>query len=72
MCNSSANYWFSELIPFSLYLAEDFLSKQLWTIEARHLSYPICFGSLAILNALSCNTLSEAVLFVNIWINTLE
>ena len=40
----------------------DSLPKNL-TIEARPLGYPLClFGFLAILNALSRNTLSEAVL----------
>ena len=39
-----------------------FLSKNVWAIEARPLWYPWCFGFLAILNALSCNPLSEAYL----------
>ena len=39
-----------------------FLSKNLKTIEARPLWYQSYFGFLAVLNAFSCNILSEAVL----------
>ena len=41
----------------------DFLSKNLYTIEANPLWYSSCFWSLEILNALSLSNLSAAVLF---------
>ena len=70
-CNSSANYWF-DIFPFLTASPEadlsaseaDFLSKNLKTIEARSLLYPSYFEFLVILNASSCNVLSEAVLLV--------
>ena len=43
---------------------EDFLSKNLLAIEARTLCYPSYFGFIAILNAVSRNISSEAVLLV--------
>ena len=64
LCNSFPNYWFPELklefIPVPVRVV-DFLPKNLKTIEARPLWYPSFIGVLAILNGLSCNTLSEAV-----------
>ena len=59
--NSSANCWFN---IFSLLtpLPEDFLFENVKTTEARLRLYSSYFGLLAILNALLCNTISEAVL----------
>ena len=51
LCSFSANSLFSELLPGPLFVSKVFLSKNL-----------SCFGFLAIVNTLSCNTLSEAVL----------
>ena len=43
---------------------EALYKKKLKTIETRSLWYPSYFGFLAILNALSCNILSEAVTLI--------
>ena len=64
MCNSSANYWFSKLIPVPVRVEvpEEFLSKKLQTNDASPCWYPSYLGLLAKLIALSRNTLSEVVL----------
>ena len=61
-CNSSANY-FVDIILFST-TPPAFLSKNLSTTEGSPHCHPSYFGFSAILNALSCNILSEAVLLV--------
>ena len=44
----------------------DFLSKDLWTIDVNPHGYASCSGLLAILNALSSNTLSGNVFLVDL------
>ena len=60
-CYSSANTW-SVIISLLTAPAKDSLSKLLLIIEARPLWYPSYFGFLAMLNTLSRNNLTEAVL----------
>ena len=61
LCHSSANFWFG-LISLLKVPPEELLLKNLQTIEESPRWYPSDFGLLAILNALSPNTLSEAVI----------
>ena len=73
LCNYSAKSWFDiisilTVLPASLFqrlvevlALDNFLSKHVWTIEARPQWYSSYFGFLANLNALSHYTFSEIV-----------
>ena len=61
LCNSSANSSFC-LISFLIAVPLDFLLKKLQTTKPRPPQCPSYFGFLALLNALSRNALSKAIL----------
>ena len=61
LCNYSADSLLY-IISFLIAPTEPFLSKNLLTIETSRHWYPSYYGFLAILNALSGNTLSAFVL----------
>ena len=63
LCNSSADCW-CDIFSFLLKLQEVFSSRKLWNIEASLRWYPSYFRFLTLLNALSHNIVSEAVLLV--------
>ena len=61
LCVSSANFWF-DIISLSIAPLEDLLSENVWRIEPSPSCYSSYFRFIAMLNAVSCNTLPEAVL----------
>ena len=61
LCVSSANFCF-DIISLSIAPLEDLLSENVWGIETSPSSYSSYFRFIAMLNVVSCNTLSEAVL----------